>query len=103
MQIESTAASMPSERVDESLDLDVPAFQASILFSFITTRLRAWLLPAGASRLVSVPIRSRHKAASHFQASLEEAAVRRPGRQAGISNYDGFERRRCGTRNMRPA
>ena len=79
----------------------MPAFQASILFSFITARLRAWLFSAGASRLVSVPIRSKRKAASHLQASLEEAVVRRPGREAGIKNDDTFERRRCGTVSAR--
>jgi hypothetical protein len=41
---------------------------------------------------VSLPIRSKHKAADHFQTSLEEAAVRRPGRKAGIENNDGRER-----------
>jgi len=61
---------------------------------------RGPLFPAGASRLSSFPIRLKHKAAHHFQTSLEEAAVSRPGREAGIKNDDGFERRRCGTEIM---
>jgi hypothetical protein len=32
------------------------------------------------------------KAADDFQTSLEEAAVRRPGREAGIKNDHTFER-----------
>jgi hypothetical protein len=47
----------------------------------LTTRLRASLLTAGASRLVSLPMRSMHRAGSDCQASLEEAAVNRPGRK----------------------
>ena len=67
-------------------------FRPRFCFSFVTTRSRAWLFTAGASRLISLPIRSKHKAADHFQTSLEEAAVRRPGRKAGIENNDGRER-----------
>ena len=55
-------------------------FTARFCLSSVTTRLRAWLLTAGASRLISSPIRSKHEAANHCQTSLEEAAVRRPGR-----------------------
>ena len=96
----------------------------------LTTRLRAWLpsnssqnslfcklllqqvtapafggrgpLPtSGASRLVSMPSRSRRKVPNHIQASLEEARVRRTGRKAGIVNGRNLERRRCVTGIMR--
>ena len=50
----------------------------------VTTRSRAWLLTAGASRLVCLPNRSKHRVPDHFETSLEEAAVSRPGR-AGAS------------------
>jgi len=50
-----------------------------------------------------LPIRSKHKAASIFQISLEEAAVNRLGRKAGIKNDDAFERRRRGTGSMQKA
>jgi len=52
----------------------VPAFQASILFAFVTTRLRAWLFTAGASRLVPLPARPQQMAVDDFQTSPEEAA-----------------------------
>jgi hypothetical protein len=44
-----------------------------------------------------LPTRSKHKVASDFQTSLEEAAVGRPGRKAGLRNDHTLERRRCGT------
>ena len=101
-------------------------FRPRFCLSSVTTRLRAWLpsdssqsswfckllqkqvttavfggggllFTAGASRLVSLPTRSKHKAANDLQTSLEEAAVNRPGREAGIRNDEGFERRRRGT------
>jgi len=67
----------------------------------LTTRLRAWLLTPGASRLVCLPIRSKHMAPHHFQPSLEEAAVRRPGHEAGIksrisSSAEGAAQQSCG-------
>ena len=71
-----------TERVNESVDSGVSAFQAFRLSS-VTTRLRAWLFPAGASRLVSLATRLKYKATNDFQTSLEEAAVNRPGRKAG--------------------
>ena len=90
-------------------------FRLRFSLSSVTTRSRAWLpsdssqnswfcklLPkqattpvfgnggplftAGASRLVSLYIRSSHKAGNDFQTSLEEAAVNRPGRKAGREN-----------------
>jgi hypothetical protein len=61
-------------------------FRPRFCFSHVTTRLRAWLRTAGASRLVCVLSQSKHKAHNHFQSSLEEAVVRRPGRKAGIKN-----------------
>ena len=67
----------------------------------LTTRRSGNKRSRRASRLVSLPIRLKHKAADDFQASLEEAAVRRPGREAGIKSDDTFERRRCGTAGMR--
>jgi hypothetical protein len=92
----------------------------------VTTRLRAWLLTPGASRLECAPSRSKHKVPNHFQASLEEVRssrpdllvtescdtwerrpegppVSRPGRKAGIVNGRNLERRRCGTGIMRAA
>ena len=44
---------------------------------------------------------SKRKVANDFQTSLEEAAVRRPGRKAGIRNDRTLERRRCGTGIMK--
>ena len=78
-------------------------FRPRSCFSHVTTRLRAWLLPAGASRLECAPGQSKHKVPNHFQASLEEARVSRPGRKAGIVNGRNLERRRCGTGIMRAA
>jgi hypothetical protein len=46
---------------------------------------------AGTLRLGSSPIRSNHKAGDDYRTSLEEAAVSRPGRKAGIKNNDAFE------------
>ena len=73
--------------------------QNSLFFKLILEQVttlvfggRGPLLPADASRLVSLVTRSKHKAADGFQRSLEEAAVRRPGREAGIRNDDTFER-----------
>ena len=54
----------------------------------LTTRLRARLLTAGASRLVCLPIRSKYQVVNDYQTSLEEAAVRRPGRKAVYGNSD---------------
>jgi len=51
-----------------------------------TPRSRAGLLTAGALRLVCIPNRSKHKVRNHFETSLEEAAVSRPGREAGMKN-----------------
>jgi len=42
-----------------------------------------------------------YRADSDCQASLEEAAVNRPGRYAGIRNNDVFEHRRRGTAAVR--
>jgi len=100
-------------------------FRPRFCFSHVTTRLRAWLLRAGASRLECVPSRSKHKVPNHFQASLEVRSnrpdllvtescdtwerrpegppVSRPGREAGIESRHIFERRRCGTGIMRAA
>ena len=61
-------------------------FRPRFCLSSVTTRSRAWLFPAGASRLVSLPTRPKHKSTNAFQTSLEEAAVNRPGREAGIRN-----------------
>ena len=61
-------------------------FRPRFCFSHVTTRSRAWLLPAGASRLVCLPNRSKHKVPNHFETSLEEAAVSRHGREAGMKN-----------------
>ncbi|MBP1599831.1 MAG: hypothetical protein H6Q05_5208 [Acidobacteria bacterium] len=33
-----------------------------------------------------MPNRSKHKVRNHFETSLEEAAVSRPGREAGMKN-----------------
>ncbi len=52
----------------------------------VTTRSRTCLLTSGASRLVCLPNRSKHKVPNHFETSLEEAAVSRPGREAGMKN-----------------
>ena len=61
-------------------------FRPRFRFSHVTTRLRAWLPTSGASRLVWLPNRSKHTAHDHFETSLEEAAVSRPGREAGMKN-----------------
>jgi hypothetical protein len=65
-----------------------------------TTRLRVRLLTAGASHVNAWFIVPERKAARDFRTSLEEAAVRRPGREAGIKNRQILERRRCGTAIM---
>ena len=112
---QSPAPGAHFEVVNQFSAWNVPAFRASTYRSCLTTRSRACLFSAGASRLcsspaprewarfaggadprcrcreigpgasrlVSLPIRSKHKAASIFQTSLEEAAVHRPGREAG--------------------
>jgi hypothetical protein len=61
-------------------------FRPRFCLSHETTRLRAWLRTSGASRLVHLPARSKNKVGNDFRASLEEAAVSRPGREAGKKN-----------------
>ena len=107
-------------------DASCRPFRPRFFFSHVTTRLRAWLVPAGASRLECAPSRSKQKVPNHCQASLEEVRssrpdllvtescdtwerrpegppVSRPGREAGIESRHIFERRRCGTGIMRAA
>ncbi len=85
----------------ESFGINVPAFQASILFvsrNHALTRAATYFrrFAPGLS-----PSRSKHKIGSDFHTSLEEAAVSRPGREAGIENGHDLERRRCGTEIVR--
>ncbi len=89
------------EGVKESFGIDVPAFQASILF---VSRNHALTRVATYSRRFApglLPSRSKHKIGSEFHTSLEEAAVSGPGREAGIKNGNSLERRRCGTETVR--
>jgi hypothetical protein len=58
-------------------------FRPRFLLSAVTTRLRAWLFAAGASRLSTSPLRLKHEAARRLQTSLEEAEVRSPDREVG--------------------
>ena len=87
--------------MNESFGSKCRPFRPRFCYSLVTTRLRAWLLAAGASRLVSLHIRPNCRFVIHFQTSLEEAEVSRPGREAGIGNGHDLERRRCGTAVMR--
>ena len=68
----------------ESFGIDVPAFQASIVF---VSRGHARKRMATSCRRFApgfLPTGSNHKVANGFQSSLEEAAVSRPGRKAGM-------------------
>ena len=67
------------------------------------THLRAWLRTSGASRLVCLFTRPKHKVDNGFQTSLEEAGVSRPGREAGNKNgqtrsAEGAAQKSCGPR-----
>jgi hypothetical protein len=72
-------------------------FRPRFYLSMVTTRLRARLFTAGASRLAALLFRSAHHAACHLRRSLEEATVNRPGPKAGNNESNAFERRRRGT------
>ncbi len=90
-----------TEGVKESFGINVPAFQASILF---VSRNHALMRVATYFRRFApglLPSRSKHKIGSDFHASLEEAEVSRPGREAGIENGHDLERRRCGREIVR--
>ena len=70
----------------ESFGINVPAVPASILFfarnhalTRVATHLRRFAPGLFATR-------SKHKLGNDYRASLEEAAVSRPGRKAGNEN-----------------
>ena len=58
-------------------------YRPRFLSTPVTTRLRAWLPTVGASRLLTLPIRSKHNAANHLRTSLEEAEVCSPDLTVG--------------------
>ena len=89
------------EGVSESFSIDVPAVPASILFFAGNHALTRAATSCRRFAPGLSAIRSRHKLGNDFRASLEEAAVSRPGRKAGIENPHHSERRRCGTKGTR--
>ncbi len=85
------------EGVDIPLGPIVSALQASVS---IVTRNRALTRAATHCRRFApgfFAARSEHRSSDLFRASLEEAAVSRPGRKAGIEDGHHPEHRRCGT------
>ena len=70
----------------QSFGINVPAFQASILFVSRNHALTRVATYSGRFAPGSSAARSKHKVGNDFRASLEEAVVRRPGRKAGIEN-----------------
>ncbi len=83
-----------SEAVKTSSDKNVPALRASIPFSVRYQALTRAAIHCRRFAPLSFAPSPNHNASSHFETSLEEAAVRRPGRKAGIENGQTIRRRR---------